>query len=146
MKRRTFIKTGIILASLGLLSLLTIPSFKNTVIKLLKKDTAQLKIDPDGIEKFMREANKEQFWIKFSRGKKILIVLFTYVGVFKSLLPFYNKYVQYRGQISGHFLLSTDFFMQKMDVTKPIQYRQFYNPYKQPCYNPFSPSIYPEKV
>jgi hypothetical protein len=146
MKRRTFIKTGIILAGLGLLSLLTIPSFKNTVIKMIQKDTAQLKLSQSSIEKFMKDANKEQFWVKFSRGKKILIVAFTYVGIFKSMLPFYNKYIQYRGQITGHFLLSTDFFMQRMDANQQVQYTQFYNPYKQACYNPFSSNFYPEKV
>ncbi|MEZ4945853.1 MAG: hypothetical protein R2804_10010 [Cyclobacteriaceae bacterium] len=75
MKRRTFIKTGIVLAGLGLLSLLTIPSFKDTVIKMLRKDTSQLKINQNSIDKFMKDANKEQFWVKFSRGKKYLLLL-----------------------------------------------------------------------
>lgn len=113
---------------------------------MLQKDTAQLKLNKSSIEKFMKDANKEQFWVKFSRGKKILIVAFTYVGIFKSMLPFYNKYIQYRGQITGHFLLSTDFFMQKMDPNQQVQYTQFYNPYRQACYNPFSTHYYPEKV
>ncbi len=144
MKRRTFVKIGIVLGGFGLAGALTIPSFKKTVVKILTKETTHLKIDQSAIGQFIQDANKEQYWLQFSLSKKIMIVGFTYVGFLKSMLPYYNKYVQYRSQITGRFLLSTDFFLNKMDVAKTIQYKQFYNPYKQPCYSPFSVNFYPE--
>jgi len=44
------------------------------------------------------------------------------------------------------FLLSTDFFMNKMDVSKPLKYTGIYSPYKKPCSNPFSFFYYPQKA
>jgi hypothetical protein len=144
MKRRTFIKIGVVSGALGLAGALTVPSFKKTVVKILTKETSNLNIDHSFIAQFIQDANKEQYWLRFSLSKKIMIVGYTYVGFLKAILPFHNKYVRYRGQISGRFLLSTDLFIKKMNVTEPIRYRQFYNPYKQPCANPFSVIFYPE--
>lgn len=146
MNRRTFVKAGLTIIGLGVIGILSIPTFTGTVMKILKKDTATLKLNHEDIMRFMDDASREQFWSKFSRGKKLLIIMFTYLGVFRGFLPFYNKYIQYRGQITGHFLLSTNFFTQKMNASLSIQYMQFYNPYKQACYNPFSPILYPETV
>lgn len=144
MKRRTFVKIGVVLGALGLAGAFTIPSFKKTVVKILTKEIAHLKIDQAAIVQFIKDANKEQYWLRFSLSKKIMIVGYTYVGFLKTILPYNNKYTRYRGQITGRFLLSTDFFLNKMDATQPIQYKQFYNPYRQPCYSPFSVNFYPE--
>lgn len=145
MKRRAFIKTGISLSVLAIIGL-TIPSFKKTVIKILIKDTDSLGIDRSIIDQFMKEATNEQFWSRFSLTKKIILVVFTYVGLLNKTLPYYNKYVRYRGQITGRFLLSTNFMHTKMKKEGPVQYIQFYNPYKQACSNPFSTNSYPETV
>lgn len=144
MKRRTFIKAGIALTGLGLLAFFMIPSFKETIAKMLSRTTAQLKINPDFIDRFIQEATQEQLWSKFSRAKKVLIVIHTNFGFFKSILPYRNKYLLYKGQITGHFLLSTDFFLKKMDTTQSLAYIGFYNPYKQPCFSPFSSNFYRE--
>jgi|GEM_PF-2424987 len=144
MKRRTFIKTGIVLGGVGLLTFLSVPSFQKTVKKILIKDTAQLKLDESVIDQFLTDASREQFWLRFSTAKRIMIIGYTYAGFMKSILPYHNKYVRYRGQITGRFMHSTDFFMNKMDTEKPVQYTQFFNPYKQPCNNPFAVIHYPE--
>lgn len=146
MKRRTFIKAGIAVTGLGFAAFFMIPSFKETIAKMLSRTTAQLKIKPDFIDRFIQEATQEQFWSKFSRSKKALIVIHTNAGFLKSILPYRNKYLLYKGQITGHFLLSTDFFLKKMDTTHEIIYIGFYNPYKQPCYSPFSSNFYREKA
>ena len=145
MKRRTFIKVGISLSALAIVGF-TIPSFKKTVVKILLKDTAQLKIDRAAIDQFITDGTREQFWLQFSLPKKVILIGFTYVGFLKKALPYYNKYVRYRGQITGHFLLSTNFILNKMNPDEPVRYVQFYNPYKQPCSNPFSVNFYPETV
>jgi len=144
MKRRTFLKAGIALTGLGVLAFFMIPSFQETIAKMLSKTTAQLKIKPDFIDRFIQEATQEQFWSKFSRSKKVLIVIHANSGFLQSLLPYRNKYLLYKGQITGHFLLSTDFFLRKMDTTQPLTYIGFYNPYKQPCFSPFSSNFYRE--
>ncbi len=72
MKRRTFVKAGIALTGLGLVAFFMIPSFKETIAKMLLKTTAQLKIKPEFVERFIQEATLEQFWSKFSLSKKSL--------------------------------------------------------------------------
>lgn len=145
MKRRTFIKTGIALVSLTLVGF-TIPSFKKTVVKILVNDTVGLGVDRSAIDLFMIEATRENFWLRFSSLKKIILISYTYLGPLKQNLPYYNKYVRYRGQITGRFMLSTDFMLNKMKNEKSVRYIQFYNPYKQPCSNPFGSNFYPEKA
>lgn len=43
------------------------------------------------------------------------------------------------------FLASTDFFKNKMDLSKPVTYTGLYDPYKTPCANPFSFIYYPSE-
>ena len=141
MNRRKFIIGSVI--GIGGISLL-FPSFHHAVQRILSEETEGLKIGKDSIDRYLADAEKEQFFATFSPTKKILIGAHTSFGFLGSLIPYRNKYVQYRGQLAGHFLLSTDLFRNHMDVTKPIEYAGFYNPYKQPCSNPFSAIFYPE--
>jgi hypothetical protein len=41
-------------------------------------------------------------------------------------------------QVAGMFLLSTDFFLNGADESRPVRYVRFYNPYKSPCWNPLA--------
>lgn len=38
------------------------------------------------------------------------------------------------------FLMSTDFFKNGADESKPVNYVMFYHPYRSPCWNPLSMS------
>ncbi|HMJ71566.1 MAG TPA: hypothetical protein VK508_21875 [Cyclobacteriaceae bacterium] len=143
MKRRAFIKTGIALTGAAV-AVYIFPAFKSTVRRILTKDTEGLRVNLSSINQFIDDAQREQFLNTFSRVKRILITIHTYAGPFRGILPYANKCVQYRGQITGHFLLSTDLFRNKMDTSKPVEYTGFYNPYTQPCSNPFSSIYYPE--
>jgi hypothetical protein len=40
-------------------------------------------------------------------------------------------------RLAHRYLLSTDFFVNKADESRPIGYRSFYDPYVHPCYAPF---------
>lgn len=144
MKRRTFIKVGIALTGVGIISYLMLPDFKSAVKRILETETKNLKLDENTVNQFMSDADKEQFWFKFSRSKKIMITLHVYGGFLRTILPYRNKYLLYKSQITGHFLLSTDLFLNRMDTSKQVTYLGFYNPYKQPCYNPFSINYYRE--
>lgn len=146
MKRRTFIKTSLVLTGGGLVTWFVYPTFSDAVYKILKAGTANLNISSDAITRFMKEADHEKFWTKFSTSKKLFIVTYTYSGFLKNILPYQNKYLLYRNNIAGHFLMSTDLFFKKMDVQQKVNYMGFYNPYKQACYHPFSSNFYPETV
>lgn len=144
MKRRTFIKAGVALGVVSMGSYFALPRFRDAVLKILKQDTGKLIMLSGAYEQFVAEATREQFWVSFSLSKKVLIILHTYGGILRSVLPLANKYQNYRGQIVGRFLLSTDYFTNKMNSTERVTYIAFYNPYKQPCSSPFSTIFYPE--
>lgn len=38
----------------------------------------------------------------------------------------------------GAFLLSTDFFQNGADASRPLRYVRYYDPYVSPCYNPLA--------
>lgn len=144
--RRKFIKLILLAVTAVLAGTLVIFDFNKVVVQMLKKDLVHLKINPDSFEKFVKEADEKDHWAgKFFDWKKKQFVRFGFIV--DSLLPSFPykyKYVQYRSDIVGDFLLSTNFFMNKMDSSKTIDYIGLYNPYARPCSNPFSNLYYPE--
>ncbi len=66
-------------------------------------------------------------------------------GEFGRFFQLYNKYYGLPkarwspgalGQMTSVFLLSTDFFLNGADETKPVRFRQLFHPYVSPCWNP----------
>ncbi len=52
---------------------------------------------------------------------------------------------KYWDELTDTYLLSTDFFRNKMDESKLVTYTgTIYNPYKTPCSHPFSNLYYPD--
>ena len=43
-------------------------------------------------------------------------------------------------QVTELFLLSTDFFAQGADESRPLRFQTLYDPYINPCYNPMEPA------
>lgn len=120
--------------------------FNTVVIKMLKKDLSHLKIDEASFETFVKEAEQKGHWqSKFFDWKKKQLVRFSFmVDSILPTFPYKYKYMQYRSDIVGDFLLSTDFFINKMDASKTVNYIGLYNPYLRPCSNPFSNLYYPQ--
>jgi hypothetical protein len=144
MERRNFLKiaaTGTALVATGLLG---IRSFKSGIKSMIIEDTQGLKLKEEEIDKFLADAEKEMFWSSYDTTKKGFITAHTWLG--SAFLPYKFKYSQYRSQIVGTFLLSTDYFTNRMDAGKAIQYVAFYNPYKRPCASPFSNVYYPRSA
>ena len=48
-------------------------------------------------------------------------------------LPFYRRSA---GDVYKKFLMSTDFFPNGADESRPLRYIMLYDPYISPCYNP----------
>src|SRR5262249_62178866 len=44
-------------------------------------------------------------------------------------------------ELCGKLLLSTDFFMNGADETRPIRYVSLYDPYQSPCFNPLTKGL-----
>lgn len=95
-------------------------------------------VEDQVIEKFLEDADTERLWHKFSLRKKGLLQAHTFIKESVLSLPNKQKYKLYRNQIVTSFLLSTDFFINKMNPNLPVHYVGLYNPYKTSCTNPFS--------
>lgn len=144
MKRRNFLKVagaGTALAATGFWS---IRSFQTGIKAIILEDTQGLNLKEEELNKFLADAKKEMFWKKYDFTKKGFILAHTWLG--SSYLPYKIKYSQYRSTIVGTFLLSTDYFSNKMAPEKPVQYVAFYNPYKRPCASPFSDLFYSQSA
>lgn len=146
MQRRKFLKilgAGSVLIGVGVIS---ISSFSSSIKGMLLSDTEGLNLQESDIDRFLADAEKERFWQQFDFTKKGFIVAHTWLGegwLGEKFLPYKLKYTQYRSRIVGTFLLSTDYFTNKMQSDLPIKYVGFYNPYKNACASPFSNYFYP---
>lgn len=141
MKRRSFVK---LIAGVSILSVsgyAVAPSFESIVKTMIGESIKDLILKRDQIDKFITEATEEKYWSQFSRSKQEFIKIHYLTANSIVNLPYGNKYRQYRNEIVGRFLLSTDFFIHNMESGREINYVRFYNPYKMPCSNPFS-SVY----
>ncbi len=144
--RRKFLKTSLIgllgvggAASLGYLAM---PGYEKILQTILENDLSKLKVKPGAIEQFVAAAIKENTF-GHSYAKKEMIRIYNYIANSWLPLPYKYKYDQYRADIVCKFLLSSDFFIHKMDESREISYLRIYNPYKFPCGNPFSNLFYP---
>ena len=146
MKRRKFIGfMALALAGIGAGGYLFYERFDAVARKIIIKDTASLKIAPEEYEKFFRDAVRNKTWSRMLPSSHLQMIKWHYyldnrlVG-----LPYASSYEINRSKIVGAFLLSTDFFQNKMDASRPVKYTQLFNPYFAPCSNPFSNLYYPD--
>ncbi|HEY9049718.1 MAG TPA: hypothetical protein VIN08_27660 [Ohtaekwangia sp.] len=137
MNRRSFIRLSLLAIPAAIAAYLLL-NFDKVVKRILIADTQSLKVPDEAIDRFLNEAKREHFWNKFSFSKKMFICVQHFFSSLGIKLKYHTKYVQYRSMITGQFLLSTDFFLNKMDPSKDVTYIGFFNPYKTGCSNPFS--------
>ena len=116
--------------------------FENLVKKIILEDTDSLLVDSKEVDHFIEDARRYNIWDMFSFSKKEFIKWSFYIDNPFLKLPYNAKYKIYRSQIVGLFLLSTDYFRNKMAPDKPVHYIAIYNPYSSPCSNPFSNLFY----
>jgi hypothetical protein len=109
-------------------------SFENAAISLIKNELRFLKLDAQGVVQFVKD---------FSESKdthyKLTLRGYSFVGIGSSRSGKVN-------QLLTAYLLSTDFFQNKMDENKTVRYIGLYNPYTRPCAHPFSHLYYPESI
>ncbi|MFT3948645.1 MAG: hypothetical protein QM763_16905 [Agriterribacter sp.] len=146
MRRRRFISI-ITLATAGLTAgaYIVLEDFERFARKIIMKDTAQLKINSGEVDKFFRAAREKKIWDDiFPFHHRQILKWHYYINNGLFTLPYVANYNAYRSKIVATFLLSTDFFINKMDESKPVHFTMLYNPYLTPCLNPFSDIFYPE--
>lgn len=139
MNRRRFIYLSL-LAIVGTIATLPfLGSFSNIVKKILLRDLQSIEIPREVLDKFLNDAAHAKLWNQFSFSKQLLIRIHFYVSPIMKL-PYYHKYLHYKNIIAEEFLMSTTYFTSAGKFT----YIGLFNPYKRPCYNPFSTIYNPQ--
>lgn len=139
MLRRKFIA----LLGIGTASIVALPSlglvtdsFQKSAAGLIMNELHFLKLDRKGVEQFVADYFKI-FKYNLAYEFKVKCYYLFDVRSNKSTLV---------TDLSNYYLLSTDFFRNRMDENKEVKYIGLYNPYKTPCSNPFSNIYYPPTV
>lgn len=118
--------------------------FESLVRKIIIKDTSSLKVSFEEIDKYLDAARRNKHLISdMPLSNQQLLKWHYYLDNSWFALPYNNKNNVDRSKIVGDFLLSTDFFTNKMDISKPVKFTAVYDPYQKPCCNPFSNIFYP---
>lgn len=141
MKRRKFLgilSIGVVGTAVGVAAF---TDFEMIVKTIISNDTKDLNVSEEIIERYLKDAHEKRAFQHLGFSKKEFIRINHFLGS-PSFFPYRNKYEQYRSEIVGHFLLSTDFFSHKMDTSRVIKYESFYDPYFRPCSHPFSNLFY----
>jgi hypothetical protein len=136
MKRRTFITLAGVGAGLCIVppALYYIaPGTQEYALKLLRKELYYLNITPGSAEKYVTDYFQ-------AIGNDTMATLKWKTSYYLGLN--YEKSDRIRDLIK-YFLLSTDFFINKTDERKPVNYLGLYSPYKSAITNPYSFIIWP---
>lgn len=136
MKRRNFLK----LSGLGLAAFIALPGlayvsteFKTGAAGILLREFHYLNLDKKGVDEFVEDFFKKY---KFDLTYHMKIRSYYLLGVQSDKSNLISD-------LANKFLLSTDFFRNRMDENAEVKYIGLYNPYKMPCSNPFSNIYYP---
>lgn len=113
---------------------LSSPSLRKYAGELIKEELHYLKLAPGGVEQYIEDyfnasANNMLTNLKWKS--------YYYLGIKAENSNQIFELVKY-------YLLSTDFFIHRMDESRIVHYLGLYNPYKSPVPNPYSFVLYPE--
>ena len=140
--RRRFILTSLLVIAGLVLSVFAFIPFDYVIRRIIKNDLSTLSISDDILDAFIQDAKSNGYFRKMDRRKKWLIRIYDRLPLNWITFPYEGKYTEYRSQLIADFLMSTDFFINKMNPDKEITYIGFYDPYIRPCSNPFSNLFY----
>ncbi|UOR06567.1 hypothetical protein MUN82_05585 [Hymenobacter aerilatus] len=94
-----------------------------------------LNLDKEGVDQFVLDYYKQE---GSSRSAFAHVKMRGYY-----MLNINSDQSQLVRTITTLYLLSTDFFQNRMNELKLVRYQGIYDPYKTPCANPFSALYYP---
>lgn len=132
MKRRKFLTiagVGGVVAALASFKFITHP-FESVAKSIIKSELDYLKLDEDGLDKFVADYTKLK-----DRNYKLTMKGYSLFGINSAKSGKVH-------QLVTAYLLSSDFFQNKMDEKRTIKYVGLYDPYSRPCAHPFSHAYY----
>ena len=137
MRRREFLAlTGIgaafmAIPGVGYLS----TSVENATASIILREYHYLRLDIEGVELFVED------YLRKYRNTTLEIKLKTC-----HLLDLGSDDSKFVEDLTHKYLYSTDFFLNKMDESKPVLFVGSYDPYLSPCANPFAHNQYPSTI
>ncbi len=132
MKRRKFLTIagiGGVVAALASFRFITNP-FENVAKGIIKSELDYLKLDEEGLDRFVADYSKLK-----DRNYKLTMKGYSLFGINSEKSGKVH-------QLVSAYLLSSDFFQNKMDEGRTIRYVGLYDPYLRPCAHPFSHAQY----
>ena len=140
MRRRNFLKVaglGTAAVALPTVGAYSTPLEKTTA-DIIMNQFSFLKLDKKGVQQFVAD----YYQLEGTSRSPIARLKMKLYDVFKVSS---DRSQLVRG-ITTLYLVSSDFFQNKMDESRIVRYKGIYNPYKTPCANPFSSLYYPPAV
>lgn len=134
--RRNFLLTSGA-AVLGVLSFSGVRAEpEDIVVAVLKRRVGYLNVDPAVFKVFARDYLAWK--AKDAKRLRILATFALPLRLFSpyELLPQGNALRRLENDVVGRFLLSTDFFRNGADESKPVVYLGYFDPLTRPCSNP----------
>lgn len=132
MKRRKFLAiagVGGVLAAFASFKFITDP-FDKVAKGIIKAELDYLELDEAGLDQFVAEYSKLK-----DRNYKLTMKGYSLFGINSTRSGKVH-------QLVSAYLLSSDFFQNKMDEKRVVKYVGLYDPYSRPCAHPFSHAHY----
>ncbi len=145
MTRRRFIIGLLALAVVFIGGAILVIPFEKVVGKILRTQLSFLKLENAAVDSFTRDMASSGYYEKksFDWKKQLFVRIYHFFENPLIPIPGRGRYDAYCTFFVNDFLLSTDFFLNKMDESKTVTYIALFEPYKRPCSNPFSNLYYP---
>jgi len=134
MNRRKFLTiSGVSVAAIAIPIVgLSTKSLHEAVSGIIYNEYHYLKLDQEGVDLYVKEYLNNN---KDGLSYQMKVMAFDLFNVEPENSTIVAHIVQ-------NYLLSTDFFLNKMDETKVVHYIGAYDPYHTPCANPFTNTYY----
>src|SRR5687767_14379423 len=113
-------------------------SVENALAGIILNEFSFLKIDRKGVDQYVAD-----YYRMTGADKQFFMNVKTKAYYFLKIDSERSQLVRTLTQL---YLMSTDFFQNRMDESKEVKYLGWYNPHKTPCANPFSSIYYPPVV
>ncbi|MFC4210491.1 hypothetical protein ACFOWA_04825 [Pedobacter lithocola] len=110
------------------------PSIKKYAARLIEKELSYLKLDKEGLNNYINDY--------FTSGANNIMANVKWKVLYYGRSNSNNS--NNVNDLLRYYLLSTDFFLNQMNVEKTVKYLGIFDPYKSPIANPFSYILLPE--
>jgi hypothetical protein len=132
MKRRKFLTIAGAGSAAAILSFTFVSyDFETVATRLITKELSFLRLDRAGVARFVSDYSKNK-----NTSYRLIVKGYSLLGIRSSQSGKIR-------QLVSSYLLSTDFFANRMDEQRTVRYVGLYDPYTRPCAHPFSHVHYP---